>query len=51
MHMETVEHFAKIALTTHLLGSQQVLPPHRMEELDEIRRRLQEAKIAALKKV
>lgn len=51
MHMETVEHFAKIALATHLLGTQQVLPPHRVEELDEIRRRLQEAKLATLRKV
>jgi len=51
MHMETVEHFAKIALTTHLLGTQQVLPSHRVEELDEIRRRLQEAKLASLRKV
>jgi len=51
MHMETVEHFAKIALTTHLLGTQQVLPQHRVEQLDEIRRRLQEAKLATLRKV
>jgi L-fuculose-phosphate aldolase len=51
MHMETVEHFAKIALTTHLLGTQQVLPSDRVEELDEIRRRLQDAKSAALRKV
>lgn len=51
MHMETVEHFAKIALTTHLLGTQTVLPPHRVEELNEIRRRLQDAKLAALRKV
>ena len=50
MHMETVEHFAKIALTTHLLGTQQVLPRERVEELDEIRRRLQGAKLAALRK-
>ncbi|HEU5403415.1 MAG TPA: class II aldolase/adducin family protein [Terriglobales bacterium] len=51
MHMETVEHFAKIALTTHLLGRQQLLSPERVEELHEIRRRLQEAKQAALRKV
>ena len=51
MHMETVEHFAKIALTAHLLGSQKALPSGRVEELDEIRRRLQEAKLAALRKV
>lgn len=51
MHMETVEHFAKIALTTHLLGRQQPLPQHRVGELDEIRRRLQGAKLAALRKV
>lgn len=51
MHMETVEHFAKIALTTHLLGTQNLLPPRRVEELDEIRRRLQDAKLASLRKV
>lgn len=51
MHMETVEHFAKIALTTHMLGHQQLLSTQRVEELDEIRRRLQEAKLAALRKV
>jgi L-fuculose-phosphate aldolase len=51
MHMETVEHFAKIALTTRMLGAQQVLPPRRVEELDEIRRRLQGAKLASLGRV
>ncbi len=51
MHMETVEHFAKIALTTNILGAQQVLPPHRVDELDEIRRRLQDARSASLRKV
>ncbi len=51
MHMETVEHFAKIALTTHMLGHQQLLNSQRVEELDEIRRRLQEAKSATLRKV
>ncbi len=50
MHMETVEHFAKIALTTRLLGHQQLLQPKQVEELDAIRRRLQDAKLTTLKK-
>lgn len=50
MHMETVEHFAKIVLTTHILGRQQVLSPDRVKQLAEIRRRLQDAKLATLRK-
>ncbi len=50
MHMETVEHFAKIALTTHLLGRQQVLSPERVEQLAEIRKKIQGIKMAALRK-
>ena len=33
MHMETVEHFAKIALVTHLLGRQQPLSDDDVEKL------------------
>lgn len=50
MHMETVEHFAKIALTTHMLGKQQVLSPSQVEQLKNIRKRFQEAKVASLRK-
>ncbi len=51
MHMETVEHFAKIALTAHLLGRQQILSPTQVAQLDDIRRRLQDAKLATLRRV
>ncbi len=37
MNMETVEHFAKIALVTHLLGKQQTLSDHHVDKLREIR--------------
>ena len=33
MHMDTVEHFAKIALVTHLLGKQQLLSEQELEKL------------------
>ncbi|MBV9182062.1 MAG: class II aldolase/adducin family protein [Acidobacteria bacterium] len=33
MKMETVEHFARITLTTHLLGKQQLLNGHDLEKL------------------
>ena len=33
MKMETVEHFARITLTTHLLGQQQLLDTHDLEKL------------------
>jgi L-fuculose-phosphate aldolase len=33
MKMETVEHFAKIALVTHLLGQQQLLSDEAIEKL------------------
>jgi L-fuculose-phosphate aldolase len=39
MNMETVEHFAKIALVTHQLGSQQVLSAEDVEKLMEVRQR------------
>ncbi len=37
MNMETVEHYAKIALVTHMLGRQQPLSPQHVETLREIR--------------
>ena len=37
MNMETVEHFAKIALVTHLLGKQQPLSDQHVDKLREIR--------------
>jgi L-fuculose-phosphate aldolase len=37
MNMETVEHFAKIALVTHLLGRQQTISEQHVDKLREIR--------------
>jgi len=37
MNMETVEHYAKIALVTHLLGRQQPLSGKHLDKLHEIR--------------
>ncbi len=37
MNMETVEHFAKIALVTHMLGKQQPIAGHHVDKLREIR--------------
>ena len=37
MNMETVEHFAKIALVTHLLGKQQTISEQHVDKLREIR--------------
>lgn len=37
MNMETVEHFAKIALVTHLLGKQQSLSDQHVDKLREMR--------------
>jgi len=37
--METVEHFAKIALVTHLLGNEQPLGEKEVEKLHEVRHR------------
>ena len=37
MNMETVEHFAKIALVTHLLGKQQPLSDQHVDKLRELR--------------
>ena len=39
MHMETVEHFAKIALVTHLLGNEQPLDDKEVQKLHEVRHR------------
>jgi hypothetical protein len=39
MKMETVEHFAKIALVTHLLGNEQPLGEKEVEKLHEVRNR------------
>jgi hypothetical protein len=45
--METVEHFAKIALITHLLGHQQELSTQEIEKLIVARSKYQGAKSAA----
>jgi L-fuculose-phosphate aldolase len=37
MNMETVEHFAKIALVTHMLGRQQTISEQHVDKLREIR--------------
>ena len=37
MNMETVEHFAKIALVTYQLGKQQTLSEKHVDKLREIR--------------
>jgi hypothetical protein len=37
--METVEHFARIALVTHLLGNEQPLGEKEVEKLHEVRHR------------
>lgn len=42
MKMETVEHFAKIALVTHLLGNEQPLGEKEVEKLYEVRDRYNE---------
>jgi len=39
MNMETVEHFAKITLVTHLLGKQQTLSDQHVDKLREIRQK------------
>jgi len=39
MKMETVEHFAKIALVTHLLGNEQPLGEKEVQKLYEVRHR------------
>ena len=44
MHMETVEHLAKITLVTRTLGQQNVLDAEQVEKLSEIRRQLEAAR-------
>lgn len=39
MHMETVEHFAKISLVTHLLGRQEVLSDDNVDKLHAVRKK------------
>jgi L-fuculose-phosphate aldolase len=46
MKMETVEHFAKIALVTHLLGNEQPLGEKEVEKLHEVRHRYNGGAIA-----
>ena len=41
MNMETVEHFAKIALVTHMLGKQQPISEQHVDKLREIRMKYQ----------
>lgn len=41
MNMETVEHYAKIALVTHMLGQQQLLSDAHVDRLREIRLKYQ----------
>jgi L-fuculose-phosphate aldolase len=48
MKMETVEHFAQIALVTHLLGRQQPLKDRELEKLILARGKYQGTKSAAL---
>jgi L-fuculose-phosphate aldolase len=48
MKMETVEHFAQIALVTHILGRQQPLGGQELEKLIEARSKYQGSKSAAL---
>ena len=47
MRMETVEHFAKIALVTHLLGNEQPLGEKEVEKLNEVRHRYNQGATAA----
>jgi|SRR4051812_4596003 L-fuculose-phosphate aldolase len=47
MHMETVEHFAKITLVARTLGQQQVLAPEEVRKLADIRRQLEAARLEA----
>lgn len=51
MHMETVEHFAKIALVTHQLGRQEVLSTENVDKLMMLREKFQAVMRNGLKKV
>jgi L-fuculose-phosphate aldolase len=44
MHMETVEHLAKISLVTRTLGQQNVLDPDEVKKLTAIRRQMEAAR-------
>ena len=46
MHMETVEHFAKIALVTRTLGHPQTIAPEEVRKLEAIRHQLEAARRA-----
>ncbi len=46
MKMETVEHFAKIALVTHLLGNAQPLGEKEVQKLNEVRHRYQSSALS-----
>jgi L-fuculose-phosphate aldolase len=39
MHMETVEHFAKISLVSHLLGRKELLSESNVEKLRDVRKK------------
>jgi len=47
MKMETVEHFAKIALVSHLLGNEQPLGEKEVQKLHEVRHRYKESSESA----
>lgn len=51
MHMETVEHFARIALVTHQLGRQEVLNEENVRKLAVLREKFRATMKAATKKV
>jgi L-fuculose-phosphate aldolase len=46
MNMETVEHFAKIALVARTAGKPQAIPPEEVRKLEVIREQLQAARRA-----
>jgi L-fuculose-phosphate aldolase len=46
MHMETVEHFAKIAAVARTVGEPRVIPPEEVRKLDAIRNKLEMARRA-----
>ena len=39
MHMETVEHFAKISLVAHVLGRQELLSDENVDKLRAVRQK------------
>jgi len=50
MNMETVEHFAKIALVTHQLGQHRVLNDEQVDRLLELRKKFQAVKLQLQKR-